>query len=210
MSVSKDSSGKGEISGSEVSRPSSPPRNRMSGRVYRALRHHATKFEALGMEVANDSGQAILLTDGSLTFNLDYRLQRKILARIYHLRTKMRVTSPASSKALQYRLDLQILGLMGTSRNLIATGPGAKEGQETASLLLGSGVVDALAESVDLENLSVEWTPEAGAWEIILEPYPGSHLRTIFPPMTYTVWLQEPEARAIHAFLVRVSDILRA
>jgi hypothetical protein len=99
---------------------------------------------------------------------------------------------------------------MGTSRNLIATGPGAKEGRETASRLLASGVVDALANSVDLENLSVEWSSEAGAWTITLEPYPGSHVRKIFPPMTYTVWLQEPEARAIRAFLVRVSDVLSA
>jgi hypothetical protein len=209
MRVWKDSSDKGGISGSEVYQPSSSPGNRMSGQVYQALRHHAKMFEALGIKVMNDSGEAILLADGSLTFSLEYRLQRKILARIYHLRTKMKVTSPTSSPALRYRLDLQILGLMGRSRNLRATGPGAKEGQKAASRLLSSGIVCALAESVDLENLSIEWASEAGAWEITLEPYPGSHLRTIFPPMTYTVWLQEPEARAIRTFLVRVSDILR-
>jgi hypothetical protein len=46
------------------------------------------------------------------------------------------------------------------------------------------------------------------AWEAALEPYSGSQIRTMFPPMVYTVRLLEPEVIAVHRFLLRVSDVL--
>jgi hypothetical protein len=72
-----------------------------------------------------------------------------------------------------------------------------------------SGLVDELAGKVDLESLSIAWVPEAGAWRVALEPYPGSYIHVLLPPIRYTVRLKEPEAVAIRTFLADLSGVLR-
>ena len=173
-----------------------------------ALERHAGMFEASGMSVVRDGGAEIVLTDGSVTFALAYRLQSKLLAQIHHLRVRMDVAATSRRSTPAYRIDLQATGFVRVHRNLVASGPGNAEGGRIAGRLLDSGAVDKLAERVDLEDLSVAWLPEASAWRVIVEPYPGSHVRTVFPAMSHTVRFKEDEVFAIGSFIAGVHEVL--
>jgi hypothetical protein len=198
----------GAASGS--SEDSSPAGGRASRQAHRALRQHAVLFEALGMRTTRELENAFLLEDDDLTFSLEYGLRWKLLSRIYNLRASMEVASPGEHAGAPYRLTLKTRGLVGASRDLAtAAGPADKEGQRVADRVTASGLVDELAGKVDLESLSIAWVPEAGAWRVALEPYPGSYIHVLLPPIRYTVRLKEPEVVAIRTFLVDLSGVLR-
>ena len=177
--------------------------------AHRALRQHAVLFEALGMRTTRELENAFLLEDDDLSFSLEYGLRWKLLSRIYNLRASMEVASPDPHAGAPYRLTLKTRGLVGTSRDLAAAGPAAKEGQRVADRVTASGVVDELAGKVDLESLSIAWVPEAGAWRVALEPYPGSYIHVLLPPIRYTVRLKEPEVVAMRAFLADLPGVLK-
>ena len=183
--------------------------DRASRQAHRALRQHAVLFEALGMRATRELENSILLEDDDLSFSLEYGLRWRLLSRIYNLRASMEVASPGPHAEAPYRLSLKTRGLVGASRNLAAAGPAAKEGQRVADRVTASGLVDELAGKVDLESLSIAWVPEAGAWRVALEPYPGSYIHVLLPPIRYTVRLKEPEVVAIRAFLLDLSGVLR-
>lgn len=166
-------------------------------------------FRALGMEVARELESGLLLEDDDLSFVLEQILQRRLLSRIYNLRVRMEVASPASRAGSPYRLTLKTGGLVSASHGLTATGPAALEGRVVAERVTSSGVLDELAQRVDLENLSIAWSPETGAWHVALDPYPGSYIHVLLPPIKYTVRLKEPEVRSIRVFLLDLSQVLR-
>lgn len=187
----------------------SPAGDRASRRAHAALRQHAALFEALGMKTAHESDSSILLEDRDLSFLLEYRLRRRILSRIYGLQANVEVPTPTPGRASPYRLVLKTGGLVSASYGLAATGPGADEGRTVADRVVASGVLDELARNVDLERLSIAWSPEDRAWQVSVEPYPGDYIHVLLPPIRYTVRLKEPEAAAIRRFLIDVSRVLK-
>lgn len=188
--------------------PSSSPGDGVSQRAYRALHDHAEMFTALGMSAVDRHGDGLTLADDRLLIDLGYRLRRKLLSRIYHLQIKMDITSFIRRQMSPYQLNLKVHGVARISRYLDATGAGAEEGAKIGGRLLAAGVVEELAKGVDLENLSISWQPEMSNWEVTVEPYPGSYVYTVFPPMTYSVKLKDSEAKAIRNFLVVLSDMM--
>ena len=122
----------------------------------------------------------------------------------------LRRDEPQSSVSPEpYRLTLKASGLVNASYGLTAAGPGAEEGQRVADRVTASGVLEKLAGKVDLEKLSIAWSPEAGAWQVSLQPYPGDYIHVLLPPIRYTVRLKEPEAVAIRAFLADLPGVLK-
>lgn len=182
--------------------------DRASRQAHRALRQHAVLFEALSMRATRELENSILLEDNDLSFVLEYRLRWRLLSRIYNLRASMEVASPGPHAGAPYRLTLKTRGLVGASRDLAAAGPADKEGQRVADRVTASGLVDELAGKVDLKSLSIAWVPEAGAWRVALEPYPGDYIHVLLPPIRYTVRLKELEVVAIRAFLADLPSVL--
>ncbi len=183
--------------------------DRTSRQAHRALRQHAALFEALGMRTTRELENSILLEDDDLSFVLEYGLRWRLLSRIYNLRASMEVASPGPHAEASYHLTLKTRGLVGASRDLAVAGPADKEGQRAADRVTASGLVDELAGKVDLENLSIAWVPEAGAWRVALEPYAGSYIHVLLPPIRYTVRLKKPEVVAMRAFLADLPGVLR-
>lgn len=196
-------------SGAVPDSPEGSSGDRVSRQAHRALRQHAALFEALGMRIARELENSILLEDDDLTFFLEYGLRRRLLSRIYNLRARAEVTSPARGAPEPYRLTLKASGLTSASYRLTAAGPGTVEGRRVADRVTASGVLGELAGRVDLEKLSIAWSPEAGAWQVSVRPYPGSYMHVLLPPIRYTVRLKEPEAEAIRAFLADLPGVLR-
>lgn len=91
--------------------PSEGPTN-LSLQAYRALREHAQMFEASGPDILEDDGRTIVLADGPLKFHLGYRSQRKLLARVDHLRVTLEVAA-AGPKASSCELQLKRGGPLG-------------------------------------------------------------------------------------------------
>lgn len=191
------------------SNDSSPAGDRASRQAHRALRQHAALFETLGMRTTRELTNSILLEDESLSFVLEYGLHRRLLSRIYNLHAKAEVGCLPPGSASSYRLTLKTGGLVNASYGLAAAGPGAGEGRRIADRVMASGVLDELARKVDLEKLSIAWSPEAGAWQVSVQPYPGSYIYVLLPPIRYTVRLKEPEVGAIRAFLIELSKVLK-
>ena len=187
----------------------SPSGDRVSRQAHRALRQHAALFEALGMRAARELEDSILLEDDELSFSLEYGLRRRLLSRIYSLRASMGVASPVRGVPEPYRLTLKTGGLVNASFGLTSAGPAAEEGRRVAERVASSGVLDELAGKVDLEKLSIAWSPEAAAWQVSLQPYPGDYIHVLLPPIRYTVRLKEPEAKAIRAFLADLPGVLK-
>lgn len=181
----------------------------ISRQAREALRQHAEMFEALGMRSIRELENSLLLEDEDLSVLLEYGMQRRLLSRIYTLRLNMEVASDTPSAASPYRLTLKTSGLARASHTLIATGPAAKEARMAADLVMTSGVLDELAKKVDLEKLSISWSPETETWRVVLEPYPGGHIHVLLPTIRYTVRLKEPEVIAIRAFLISLSGVLK-
>ena len=197
----------GAVPGSPEER--SPGGDRISRQAHRALRQHAALFEALGMKAARELEGSILLEDDDLSFVLEYGLRRRLLSRIYSLRASMGVASPTRGAPEPYRLTLKTGGLVNASYGMAAAGPGVGEGRRVADRVMASGILDELARKVDLEKLSIAWSPEARAWRVVLEPYPGDYIHVLLPPIRYTVQLKEPEAIAIRAFLADLPGVLK-
>ncbi len=197
------------LPGSYSSQGSPPAGDRVARQAQAALRQHAQMFEALGMKATRELENRVFLEDDELSMILEYGLRRRLLSRIYNLRASTEVASPTSSTGSPYRPTLKTSGLVNASFGLTATGPAGGEGRAVADRVASSGVLDELAGKVDLENLSIAWVPEAKAWRVVLEPYPGSYIHVLLPPIRYTVRLKEPEVSAIRAFLVALSDILK-
>lgn len=177
------------------------PERRLSGRAYQALRQHAGMYRALGMRVAGEDTAEIILADNRLTLRLGYRVHRKLLARIYHLQARMAIVASTTDPTPGYRLDLR-------ARELAVAGPGADKGRDAADRLGISELVRELEERVDLESFSLAWSPDSGSYLVTLEPYPGSHISMLLPPMAYTVKLKEPEVEAIYCFLYTLAGLL--
>lgn len=165
-------------------------------------------FEALGMQAIDGNKGETIVKDGQTLFNLGYRLQWKLLARIYHLRVTMEVVSNVREQPGPYRLDLRTRGVANVVRDFEVSGAETRAGFEMSDRLISSGVVEELASAMDLENLSITWSPETKIWKVALEPYPGSYVYTVFPPMAYAVRLKKSEVMAIRTFMVRLIDIL--
>ena len=209
MSLKDESFPAGTVSDSE---PSTSPvvfQNRSSRQAHRKMLQHAAMFEELGMKTTGERETKVLLEDDDVALLLEYGLRRRLLSHIYNLRVNLEVASPTSSVERPYRLTLKTGGLVSTSYALAATGPAAREGQKMADRAMSAGILDDLVESVDLENLVIDWLPEAGIWLVGLEPYPGSYVHAMLPPIRYLVRLKEPEVIAVRIFLVNLSDVLR-
>lgn len=196
---------------STVSHPQGDPPgagNRASRLAYRALRQHAEVFESSGMRNLRESEDSVLLEGDGLSLVLEHRLQRRPLSRIYNLRVSTEVRLPVPCSDSSYRLTLKTGGFVNAVYGLSAAGPKACAGQRVARRVTESGLLDEVAKKVDLEDLSISWTPEECAWRVALDPYPGSHIQMLLPPVRYTVGLKEPEAVAIRDFLGELSDVL--
>lgn len=184
--------------------------SRSSRLACQALRQNADLFEAAGMRRAEDSETSILLKDHDLSLLLEHRLQRRLFSRIYNLRANLEVGSSGSYSNSSYRLTLKASGLVNASYSLTPTGSGTQEGHRVAQRVMEAGLLAGLTSKVDLENLCISWTPEARVWWVTLDPYPGSHIQMLIPPIRYTVKLQEQEVKAIQAFLMDLSNVLRS
>jgi hypothetical protein len=185
---------------------------RSSRQAYRALQLHAEMFGTLGMKVASEDAGGIVLAEDAedgLTLRLGYRVDRKVLAKVYHLRATMEFVPAAANLTPHYRLDLKACVLIGVSRELVAVGSGAAEGRKVTNLLTATGAVDKLEERVDLEGLSVTWSPDEGSYEVVVQPYPGSHVSMVLPPMAHTVKLRASEVSAIYCFFRALYETLR-
>lgn len=185
-----------------------PDRRSVSLQAYKALQAHAAMFEASGADLLEDDGRTISLSDGSFGMSLDYRSQRKLLARIDHLRIKAEFVTSGPKAAAPFELRLQRGGLFGGEYGFALTGRDSAQAEKVGRYLLRSGVVQELASKVDLEDLSISRYPERGAWALVLEPYPGCHVSTVFPPARYTVRLKDREIEAVREFLARASKVL--
>ena len=161
------------------------------------------------MRTTRELNNSILLEDDDLSFALEYGLRQRILSRIYNLRAKAEVAASAPDPAFPYRLTLKTGGLTSASHGLTAAGPGAEEGRRVADRVMASGVLEDLAGKVDLEKLSIDWSPEDGVWRVAVEPYPGSYIHVVLPPIRYTVRMKQPEVEAIRAFLIELSKVLQ-
>jgi hypothetical protein len=181
-------------------------------RAYLALQQHAQMFEGLGMRVQDEVDGEILLSvdpDRCFTLHLGYRISRKLLAKIHHLRMTARFAPTAANPAPRYRLDLKARSLVSAPRELVVSGPGITEGRKIADFLAAAGVVSELEDRMDVESLSVNWSPGTGSYTVTLEPYPGSHVLMLLPPMAYTIRLKDTEVSAIYRFFRGLSELLR-
>ena len=191
--------------------PKDSPGDGVSQRAYRALQQHAEIFRVSGLHVADQHNGEITLEDGLQKLRLGYRVRRKLLSRIYHLQVKTEVAFSSLRKERRpYRLNLRVRGIVNVSRDFDVVGPGTEEGAKVGGQLITSGIVEELAEGVDLESLQISWSPETSVWEVTIEPYPGSYVYTVFPPMTYSVRLKDSEATAIRTFMALLPEMLES
>lgn len=196
--------------GSEVRGSKDAPLDRrsVSPQAYKALQTHAAMFKASGADLLEDDGRTISLSDRSFGMSLDYRSQRKLLARIDHLRIKAEFVASGPKAAASFKLRLQRAGPLGGEYEFTLTGRDSAQAEKVGRDLLRSGIVQELASKVDLEDLSISRCPKRGVWELVLEPYPGCHVSTVFPPARYTVRLKNREIEAVREFLARASKVL--
>lgn len=183
--------------------------SRATQRARHGLRQQAKMFENLGIKLVHEEPDMVVLVKDHLSFRLEYEVDRKILARIYHLHVNTEIPSYNQQHKSHYRLDLKTRGVVNVSHEMAATGSGAREGQRIADVLSASGLVEGLVEKLDVEVLSIMWTPEKNAWEVSLGTYPGSHAQMFFPPLAYTIRLKEAEVQIVYEFLDALSKVLR-
>ena len=188
-------------------------RDRAFAKALQAISRHGKMFEAAEAELLHENGgsngEQIAFRGAGVNFQLRYRTRRKLLARIYHLQLFCEVPSAVPREVPEYRIELQRRGLVNPSFCLVATGRDTEESGNLVAALTGSGLIEDLANEVDLDRFSITWSPQKGGWEVIVEPYPGSHLFKVFPPISYTVWLKQEEVQAILDFLTSIDEFLK-
>ncbi|MBU2602366.1 MAG: hypothetical protein KKA32_09395 [Actinobacteria bacterium] len=193
----------------------------MSRRAHRALEQHAAMFEVQGFRrIDGPAGTLVLLaapaTDPPIRLELSYRVRRRLLARVYHLRVRLvRVGLPAviwaddatsglsaarSGEVAPFVVEHKVTGVVATSSQLEVKGPGAAFGERLAAGLRRSGALERLRAALDLEEFRIEWAPASGEIRVTVGPYPGSYLYMIIPPVHYTVRLKPAEVEALIVF----------
>ena len=165
-----------------------------AGPVWPALREAAQAF-CPPLDVATETPQALKLVlhdpDAGASVTLRYRSERGLFLRTYYL--VMEANVPGAGPDDPGRLMLR-------RRRLAWKRPKPRAGNAWGARL-ASDDMRASLRALQVERLSIAWTPERETWNVSLETLSGSLTVTFFPALMTPNPLHREEAEAFLSLL---------
>ncbi|MFC7344242.1 DUF3156 family protein [Saccharopolyspora griseoalba] len=171
----------------------------------RSLQQQASPFDRAGCSV--EAGErALEVRAPGVTLALQYRTQRYFFARIHQLRAVAELVADGPDEPCELQLEVRNRR-RGSFRWRGA--PGAAGLVDALNHGSCAQATSDLVSSVDLVECSLRWFPRDRTWQVRIEPYAGSQVRLLLPPLRDISTLTAAEAGVVVRMARAVSAALR-
>ncbi|GAA2363088.1 hypothetical protein GCM10009854_48470 [Saccharopolyspora halophila] len=178
----------------------------MNDLAARSLQQQASPFGQAGCSVETGD-HALEVRAPGVTLALQYRTQRYLFARIHQLRAVAEIMADGPDEPCELRLEVRNRR-HGTFR--WSGAPGAAGVIHALNHEPCAQATSDLVSSVDLVECSLHWFPHSKTWQVRIEPYAGSQVRLLLPPLHYISTLTAAEAGIVVRIARAVSTALRS